>query len=79
MKKFKKILFVYTVVVCSVCGYGAYLALQTPYTQDRPDQIADLDCEEYQFKWFNSESNDTIYSIACKFKPEQVGLIDSII
>ena len=79
MKKFKKVLIVLTVVVCSVYGYGVYLALQKPYIEDRPDQIVGLECEEYQFQWFNSESNDTIYSTAWEFKPEQVGLIDPII
>jgi len=71
MNKYKKLILILFVLLVSLQGYGMYLWFQKPYFEDRPAQIEGLECEEYQFTWYNPESKDTVYSTAWEFSPEQ--------
>jgi hypothetical protein len=64
MKRYRKLLLGLLSLIGSVYVYGFYLALQRPYFEERPAQIDGLDCEEYQFKWIDPQTKETVYSTA---------------
>ena len=79
MKRFKRLLIGLFVLIGSVFSYGFYLALERPYFEERPRQIAGLDCSEYQFKWYNPESRDTVLSTAWELYPKEFGSAQDLI
>jgi len=79
MKNIKLAIAGLSTVAASVYGYGVYLNLNKPYFEDRPEQIAGLECTEYNFEWYNSSISDTVLSTAWDFTPEQSEVITPLI
>ena len=78
-KKVKRILIATTALGCSAFGYGFYLVMQRPYIEERPSQIENIECTEFQFSWYDAEIGDSVISTAWEFKPFQLSSLNGII
>ncbi len=63
----------------TVLAFGLYLSLSRPFSEEKPSQIENIECKEYQFSWYDAEIGDSVVSTAWEFKPSQLSSLDGII
>ena len=39
----------------TVLAFGLYLSLSRPFSEEKPSQIKNIECTEYQFSWYDAE------------------------
>ena len=63
----------------TVLAFGLYLSLGSPFSEEKPSQIKNIECTEYQFSWYDAEIGDSVISTAWEFKPSQLSELSEII
>ena len=63
----------------TVLAFGLYLSLSRPFSEEKPSQIKNIECTEYQFSWYDAEIGDSVISTAWEFKPSQLPSLNDLI
>jgi hypothetical protein len=63
----------------TVLAFGLYLSLGSPFSEEKPSQIKNIECTEYQFSWYDAEIGDSVISTAWEFKPSQLPSLNDLI
>ena len=63
----------------TVLAFGLYFSLSRPFSEEKPSQIKNIECTEYQFSWYDAEIGDSVISTAWEFKPSQLPSLNDLI
>jgi hypothetical protein len=63
----------------TVLAFGLCLSLGSPFSEEKPSQIKNIECTEYQFSWYDAEIGDSVISTAWEFKPSQLPSLNDLI